>query len=90
VTRRLVLAVTLSILSVGWLVPLCFAASFYLTGFENLARGTEAGNSFPYFRVGWEALRLGAIWCTLSAVVWTTYGINRILSPQRFGKTMKE
>jgi hypothetical protein len=97
INRWSVIAAALSILSVGWLVPLFLAASFYLAGFEILIRGRDSANSFPYFQAGWDALRLGSAWCSLSALVWATYGINRLLqrsrvrgSAQRFRETVKK
>ena len=78
--RRLLLVGTLAGLSVGWLAPLFLAAGVYLSGFETLIRGLEGANSFPYFQAGWDALRLGGIWCGFAALVWATYGISRTIS----------
>jgi hypothetical protein len=77
------IAVALASLSVGWLVPLYLASAFYLGGFEILIRGNEGANSFPYFNSGREAFFFGVVWCTVSALAWATFGINRLLPAAR-------
>jgi hypothetical protein len=78
-----IVAVLIGVLSAGWIVPLYLGASAYLAGFEHLLRGTEGENSFPYFSFGSGALRIGAVWCLVSAVYWTTYGAHRLLVSAR-------
>ncbi len=80
---RLVLALTVASLSVGWIMPLYLAADSYLHGFEILLRGTEPANSFPFFQFGSQALYLGAVWCNLSAVGWGTVCLLRAFRGSR-------
>lgn len=77
--RDWIVAVLVGLFSVGWIVPFYLGTSACLTGFEQLLRGTEGANSFPYLKFGHGALQISAVWCLASAVCWTTCGTHRLL-----------
>jgi hypothetical protein len=77
--KKWLLVTVLALLSVGWLLPLCFAVDCLITWCEHEVTNAHDQHSFPYLGVAREAFGAAWIWLAMVGLFWSASAGRRLV-----------
>ncbi len=67
------IVIVFSLLSVGWLAPLCFALNCLITWVQNEYTVAHDEHSFPYLSAARDALTVAGVWLGIAVLFWSLF-----------------